>query len=197
MKIIGLTGGVACGKTTVAKLLVEKGFPVIDTDEIAHDLLERDLNIQKKILELFGTLERLQLREQIFKDSDKRKKIERILHPRIWDIVQKRLGALKSQEPMPTAVIVVIPLLYETGLGKKVDQVLSVISFEENQMSRLLKRDGISQELAKRMISSQWLNEDKAKRSHFVIRNDGTLLELSRQVDKIYLKIWESVARQK
>jgi dephospho-CoA kinase len=184
MKVIGLTGGVACGKSTVAEHLAGKGFPVIDTDRIAHDLLAGDPEIAKKVSEAFGTTDRKKLRGIIFGDEGKRTRLERILHPPILTAVRRQLTELRKRMPEPKAAIVVIPLLYETEGESHVDEVLAVVSREEHQVARLMARDQIPQDLARKMIASQISNEEKAKLAHHVIRNDGDLASLAEAVDR-------------
>jgi dephospho-CoA kinase len=189
MKVIGLTGGVACGKTTVADRLETKGFPVIDTDRIARDLLANDKIIQKQVSDAFGTVDRKKLREIIFGNVEKRTKLEQILHPPILAEVRRRLDDLRKRKPEPKAAVVVIPLLYETEGESHVDEVLAVVSREEHQVARLMARDKISKGLALQMIASQIANEEKASRAKHVVRNDGTLQVLLEAVDELSLTL--------
>jgi dephospho-CoA kinase len=189
MKVIGLTGGVACGKTTVANRLSEKGFPVVDTDRIAYDLLSTNTTIQQQVSKEFGTVDRKRLREMIFGDLQKRTRLERILHPPILADVRRQLDELRKQRPEPKAAIVVIPLLYETEGEEHVDEVLAVVSRRENQIARLMNRDRITKDLAERMIDAQMPNEEKAGLAKHVLRNDADLSALRTDLDALIPKL--------
>ena len=169
--------------------MAEKGLPIIDTDEIAHQLLAKDPKIQKEIKAAFGTTDRSQLRDIIFGDLQKRTKIEQILHPPILAEVRLRVAEFRKKTPLPKAVIVVIPLLYETSGQDHVDQVLVVLCKEELQLQRLMLRDGTRKDLAKQMIAAQMPNDEKARRAQFVIRNDGDKAALLKAVDDLIPKL--------
>lgn len=185
MKLIGLTGGVACGKTTVAQQCRGKGIPVIDTDEIAHNLLSHDPEIQKTIQKNFGTLDRSELRKMVFTDNQRRSQLETILHPKIWAQVKNQLKALESRSHPPKFAMIVIPLLFETNAQNRFDQTIAVVSDEKNQLDRLMERDGISAALAKQMIQSQLPNSEKAKRADWTLTNNKDINSLTKSVDEL------------
>ena len=185
MKVIGLTGGVACGKTTVAELLAQQGYPVIDTDKIVRDFLSNDEAMQARIQEEFGTTSRARLREIIFSDANRRTALEAILHPRVREVVQHKLDEIRKQKPRTKGVVVIVPLLFEAGWYRNADLTVCVISHERLQIARLRKRDGVPEDLAKRMIASLLPNGEKALRSDFVIQNNDSLPDLRKEVDRL------------
>ncbi|MFH1262579.1 MAG: dephospho-CoA kinase [Pseudomonadota bacterium] len=190
MKTIGLTGGVACGKSTVAECFAEKGIPVIDSDAIARALLDGSPLIQAQIHTAFGTVERKALRRIIFGDISKRAQLERILHPPILGEIRRRVEEFRKKSSPPKGVILVIPLLYETEGESWVDEVIAVVSRRENQVARLKSRDGATDKLAAQMIDAQMPNDEKASRAHHVIQNNGTLDQLQNTVDTLISKLF-------
>jgi dephospho-CoA kinase len=195
MKLIGLTGGVACGKTTVSNQLEKLGFPVIDADLIARDLLSKDVQIGAKVEKEFGTKDRAQLRQLIFNDLDKRVILERILHPRVGDEIQNRVSDLTHSKKPPKAVILSVPLLFESNWERLVDFTIAVISKKDAQLSRLQKRDEIGTDLAKKMVAAQLPNTEKAKRATFVIENDGSLADLETTVKKTLKEVEKKISQ--
>lgn len=189
MKVVALTGGVACGKTTVADHLAGKGFPIIDTDQIARMVLSNDPCAQESVTSAFGTLDRRELRGIIFDDPGRRSELEQILHPPILVEVNHRLDQLRRQKPEPKVAVVMIPLLFETDGQERYDEVLAVVCSNKEQIARLQKRDQISAELAEKMVDSQLPNEEKVKKSHHVLENDGNLTELLKDVDQLIPKL--------
>lgn len=178
---IGLTGGVACGKTEVLKTFADFGFDTLDADDIVHELLPK---LSKELIRLFGTTDKLELRKLIFSSPSDKQKIEDLLHPHVWESLNRTLKNRKKEPP----VVVCIPLLFETQSEDRFDQTISVLCDEPLQMERLIKRDGISSALAKQMIQSQMPNAQKAKKSDVVIWNNGTLADLKKEVLAIIKK---------
>ncbi|MCB0308798.1 MAG: dephospho-CoA kinase [Bdellovibrionales bacterium] len=184
-QLIGITGGIASGKTLVSNYLVKKGFEVIDTDELAREVYAHS-SIQKKILSKWKTLDRRKIRQLVFSDTKNRQWIEKLLHPYIWKAVQRHLKLLGPNHPF---IFVVVPLLFETKSQYRFDKVVSVICPKTMQLSRLVKRDGISTSLAKKMIESQWTNKKKIEFSDYVIKNSGTKSELVQKINQFLLKL--------
>jgi len=209
MLTIGLTGGVASGKTTVAALFAARGVPVIDTDQIARALVapgqpalgEIAAHFGPEALRDDGTLDRAWLRKRIFADDAERQALDAILHPRIRAEVQRRLEALDEQRlalrqdpkggiqgwiPPPYA-IVVIPLLVETGAyDHMIDRVLVVDLPEQHQLSRLTARDGIDETLARAMLAAQASRAARLARADDVIDNAGSPDRLEGQVERLH-----------
>ena len=185
MLVIGLTGGIGSGKTEVSRLFIGRGVPVIDTDVIARELVERGspalseiaTNFGDDMLTADGTLDRRRLREAVFADSGKRKRLEDLLHPRIRDRVAERLAELRA----PYAVVV-IPLLVETRYPIPVDRVLVVDVTEERQIERVMVRDSVTTEAARRIVKQQVTRAERLAAADDVIANNGALDALDEQV---------------
>jgi dephospho-CoA kinase len=186
---VALTGGIASGKSTVAKLFAAHGVPVIDTDEIAHDITRRGMPAVARIAEALGPdlvdesgeLDRPLLRSRVFADPALRRRLEALLHPLILDETARR--SARSGGPYQ---IVVVPLLFETGLERGFDRVLVVDCPEEEQRRRLQARDGESAAGAERILAAQLRREARLERADDVIVNDGTLATLAARVDALH-----------
>ena len=157
---VGLTGGIASGKTRISDLFSQLQIPIIDTDIISREILEPDqpgyLEIRnhfgKDILHSDSHIDRLKLRQLIFNDSAEKYWLESILHPIIFELTQHKI----SQYCQACYVIVVVPLLFETNFSTLVDRVLVVDCEAEIQLERLLLRDKIDSNLAQKMLDQQW-----------------------------------------
>ncbi|RKD23794.1 dephospho-CoA kinase [Ammoniphilus oxalaticus] len=190
--IVGLTGSIACGKTTVANMFKEMGCPIVDADLVAREVVmpgERGLQLVSErfgadVLAEDGTLNRKALGKIIFDEPAARADLNAILHPLIRQRMQeKKEEALQSDSPF---VIMDIPLLYENEHETTVDYVVVVYIPEHVQLDRLMQRDGFSAQEAKKRIASQMDIEEKRKRADYVIDNDGSLENTRRQVEKIF-----------
>lgn len=188
---IGLTGGIASGKTTVADLFAARGATVLDTDVIAREVVEPGrpalgalVNaLGGGILDGAGRLDRAELRRRLFEDAATRRDIEAILHPAILAELERQ--ALRAPGPYQ---VFVIPLLVENRLEKVVDRVLVVDCPEEAQLRRLEARDGESRESALRMLATQATREQRLASAHDVIDNGGPAADLPAQVAALDLK---------
>lgn len=189
-RVVALSGGVASGKTAASDRFGRLGVPVIDTDIIAREVVRPGTAGLEAVVARFGTdivdtegrLDRRRLRERVFRNEEARRDLERMLHPLIMDRVRERLLALTG-----CYCIVVIPLLVESGAGADLaDRVLIVDVDEATQLDRLMQRDGMSRELARRMIDAQASRETRLARADDVIDNSGTLEALERQVDALH-----------
>lgn len=180
-----LTGGIATGKSTVVSLLKQSGFRVIDADRIAHDILDEQ---HKKIAEMFGKsfvnqekVDRKRLGSVIFADPVKRKELESLLHPMIYDrITEASIKLDKRAEPY----IVDIPLFYEGG-RYAIGNVIVVYASQAQQLERLIQRDGYSKEEALARIGSQIDIQEKRDNATHVIDNSGTLKQLEFETERI------------
>lgn len=171
---IGLTGGIGMGKSTAAALLAAQGFPVVDTDDLARDIVEPGQPALADIRACFGpgviaedgSLRREAVAEIVFSDEGKRRQLEAILHPRIRERWQ---SSLKSwREAGAAAGVVVIPLLFETGAETEFDQVLCTACTAGTQLKRLQAR-GWSEEQCRQRIAAQWSAQRKIDLSHGVV----------------------------
>jgi len=191
MLIIGLTGGICSGKSTVAALFSELGVPVIDSDLIARELVEPGQPALQEITSQFGSevldddgkLDRTRLRNRIFSHTQDRKQLEAILHPRI----RERMTTLTRDSNAPWC-IQVIPLLIETGQLQDVDRVLVVDTSEADQKKRLAQRDNSSSEQIRAILASQTDRQQRLQQADDIIKNDGSLDELRKQVITIHRK---------
>lgn len=188
---IGLTGGIASGKSTVARLFADRNVPIVDTDEIARELVAPGSPALADIVARFGpdvlladgTLDRARLRALVLTDPDERRALEAILHPRIRKEVDRRLNALSA----PYAIIVV-PLLIETDFGQRVDRVLVVDATEEQQIARAVGRGGIPKEEAGAMMRAQSSREERLAAADDVIDNTGGPSSLEPAVERLHQK---------
>lgn len=193
MLIIGLTGGYASGKSTVAGMFEELGAVVIDADILARKVVEREKPAWKKIVEHFGekvlnedkTLNRITLGQIIFNDETERKRLEAIIHPRVLEEEQKAIYEIRKKEP-DAVVILSVPLLIESGHHKICDRIAVVTVDEEIHIQRLMKRDGFSREEAVKRISAQMPLSEKVKHADYVIDNSGKIEETEKHVRNVF-----------
>ena len=177
MYAVGLTGGIASGKSTISRLFAELGVPVIDTDVISRRLLEPgELGYQQvsdhfgaSILKADAEIDRARLREIVFNHRREKNWLETMLHPLIY---QRTLDAIRAHK-RADYVLVVVPLLFETNFQSLVDRVLAVDCSAEQQVERLVERDGIARELAEKMLAQQMDNSTRLSRAHDSIDNRG------------------------
>lgn len=186
---IGLTGGIATGKSTVSAMLVQYGAILIDADQVAREVVLPGSPVLSEVFARFGqalrqedgSLHRKKLGEIIFNDPDARKDLEGILHPPIRSIMRQRMQQFEAEQPN-RLVVADIPLLFESGHWEMYEQVLLVYVPEKVQIARLMEREGINKEQARLRISAQMPIEEKRKLADVVIDNSGTLEETKRQV---------------
>lgn len=190
--IIGLTGGIASGKSTVSKYLVEKGFKVYDADKIAKDISEKKsvqeeiiLTFGNKILDKNGNIDRKKLKEIVFENKEKLKRLNAIIHPKVINFY-KELKEKKTDK----VIIFDVPLLFESGIDKFCNRILVIISDYEVQLNRIIERDKINRELAEKIIKSQLSNEERIKKADVVIENNSNLEDLFKKVERFCETIW-------
>ncbi len=183
--VIGLTGNIACGKSAIGRFLMQRGIPVIDSDDIVHELYKQDEEMQKELLGIFKTLDRKLIAQQVFQDETLRKKLEQVIHPRVEREFQNWLKKHHDK----SLVVNLVPLLFEAGLEARYDKIVCVLSPSSKQIQRLkLRRPDLSDEEIQARINSQMDQELKAKKSDFVIDNNGTLEDLEGKTDEFLLK---------
>ena len=197
--VIGLTGGIGTGKSTVSQILKDRGFSVIDLDVISHEVIEFS-SVVEKIVQNFGrevldedeagncTISREKLGKIIFSDKKKRLALNSIMHPEILKVMHKKILECKSEKNK--IIFVEVQLLFEVQWEKEFDYILLVAAKRDMQVSRVLERDKRSEEEAWNIINSQMSLDEKREKSDFVIENDGNMDDLNKKVDK-FLKSLE------
>jgi dephospho-CoA kinase len=191
MRIFGLTGNIAAGKSAVAAMLREAGIPVLDADRISREVTAPGGRAYDAVVEAFGrvilradgTIDRKRLGEIVFADASLRTRLEAITHPAILEAMKEALAELALGGHR--AAVVEATLIHESGRKGLFEAVISVTCDRETQISRLISRDGISRSQSEARIRSQMNAERKAGASDYVIDNSGTLEETRRQVNKI------------
>lgn len=186
--IIGLTGGIATGKSTVAGLLRENGLQVLDADQLAHQAIEPGGPAYAAVIREFGpdivkanrSIDRKQLGKIVFKDPERRRRLEELVHPSVIKAIEAAIARHRAggaEQPL----VVEVPLLFEVGLAGLFDRVLMVSMAPEVQRRRLQQRDKLSNEEIETRIASQMPLTEKEARADYVIFNNGSLDELRRQ----------------
>jgi dephospho-CoA kinase len=195
MKVIGLTGGIGSGKSTVAKLLAEMGAVVMDADKVGHEVFQPGTEGWKDVVNTFGSeiltdydeINRKKLAEIVFNNPEALSKLNQIIHPRAHDLVKSRLNDYRKQGV--EVVVLEVVLLIEAKWTDLVDEVWVIIASEDKVVNRLKQQRGMSKEEILVRISSQMSNDERVKYADVVIRNDD-------DIDKLKLNIkelWENI----
>ena len=188
--IVGLTGGIGSGKTTIANRFIEKGIDVIDADDVAREVVFPGTVSLKAITQHFGnqylnadgTLNRSMLREKVFSDDNAKQWLNNLLHPAIRESMLNQLSSAKSEY-----CILVAPLLIENDLTQFVDTVLVIDVKQETQIARTKMRDGSNEEIIKSIIASQVDRKTRLEKANFIIDNqDASLAEVEQQVNTLH-----------
>lgn len=188
MRVIGLTGGIASGKSSVARIIASRGVPVIDADQLSRDVVLPGTPALAAVvalcgsgvLQVDGSLDRQALGARVFADPSLRRELEAILHPAIKVLAEERLGEFRRRG-VPV-VVYMAPLLIEAGATDRVDEIWVVYVDRETQIARVMSRDGISRGEAEQRLSAQMPMEEKATHGRIVIDNRGTIGELEEKV---------------
>jgi len=186
---IGLTGGIGCGKTTVANLFEALSVPVVDADQIARELVAKGQPALNKIAREFGpdilteegSLNRQKLKNIIFADAGRKQKLESILHPLVYQAIENELARIDAPY-----CLIAIPLLFETRMTSLVDRVLVVDCPLEAQIERVQKRDHLPVEMIRSIIASQVSRAFRRARADDLIDNSETAIPLAEQVKKLH-----------
>jgi dephospho-CoA kinase len=197
--VIALTGGIGSGKTSVANILAESGAEVIDTDEIAHELTAAGQPGARLISEEFGAeyldaggaLDRKRMRELVFSDAAAKQKLESLLHPLIRAEVKTRIASAASRKSPGRApyIVIVVPLLIETGAYRDLARhVLVVDCDEEQQIARVVRRSGLTPAAVNAIMANQVGRKERLRRADDIVRNDGDLLALRSAVEALHRK---------
>jgi dephospho-CoA kinase len=195
---VGLTGGIASGKSTVAKMFLEKGAYLIDFDKLAHFVEEPDQRAWKAIVDFFGsdilnedrTINRVKLGLLVFTDREKLSKLNSIVHPAVFEEWRRRSEDIRERNPQ-AIVISDVPLLIEVGMHHMFDVVVLVHASPEDQIERLMERNGLTREDAVRRLSSQMPIDEKRAYADIVIDNHDSLEATRRIVNDVWKDILE------
>lgn len=194
--IVGLTGGIASGKSTVSNYFREFGAEVLDADVVAKELSEKKENVAK-IIEIFGNeildengnISRKKMRERAFLEKDKLKQLNELIHPQVIEVFKNKRENSKEDE----IVIFDIPLLFEAGMEALCDTVIVVYISKRVQLERMMKRDRHGIDLAERIIESQMSMSDKIDKADIIINNNCTVEDLKNNVNVVYYNLQKKI----
>lgn len=195
---IGLTGSIGTGKSTVSKLLRERGIAVIDADLLAREIVKKGQECLNDLKNVFGNqvltsdgeLDRKKLGQIVFSDDSKLELLNSVTHPHIRRRMKAQMNELESKNNK--VLVLDIPLLFEANMEDLVDIVLVVFAKEEIQIKRIMERDNCTQEEAMRIIKTQISQQDKISKSDYTIDNSGTIEELKEKLNGFLEKIEEN-----
>ena len=195
MKLVGLTGGIASGKSTVARILKDLGAAIVDADALSREVVDPGQDGWHEIVATFGrevlqgdqTLDRQKLRKLIFNNPEARKKLEAIIHPRVRALAEERIR--QHGDAGYAIVVYEVPLLFEGGLQEWLRPVILVASDDNIQRQRLQQRDSLDAEAAQKHIDAQMSLVEKRRLADYVIENNGTLADLEAQVRAVIAEI--------
>ena len=201
---VGLTGGIASGKSTVSEAFARLGAKVLDADEVAREVVLPGKPAWTKLRHTFGSeffhpdgrLNRSKLRRLVFADPEQRSRLNAIVHPEVMREIDFRFEQLTSSAEH-AVVLVDVPLLIEVGVAHRFDKVVVVYANESVQVMRLMQRDGLSREEARQALSVQIDLREKAQKADFVIDNSGTPGETQAQVEKVWQELLELARARK
>jgi dephospho-CoA kinase len=190
-KIIGLTGGIATGKSTVTTMFLDKQIPVIDSDKIAKSLLDKGQEAYQEVIEAFGTeilatdqtINRGKLGKIIFNDETARKQLNQIVHPKVKKVIYSEIASLKTFDH--EFIVIDVPLLFESEFDKICDATILVYARRVDQINRLMSRDKIDEAYAKQKIKAQFPLSKKKALATYVIDNSKSILETRKSFEKV------------
>jgi dephospho-CoA kinase len=196
MFVVGLTGGIASGKSVVSEILRKLGAQVIDADEISREVMVPHTKCWKEVVTSYGseilredlTIDREKLANSVFNNTEQLDKLNRIVHPEIMKRIDERLREIRLKYPQ-AIVIVDAALLVETGAYKSYDKLIVVYVNEEMQLKRLINRDGMSREEAKNRIILQLPLSEKVKVADYIIENEGSLVRTRENAEKVFKEL--------
>lgn len=197
---VGLTGGIASGKTTVAEMLAARGCRVLYADRIAHELMAPGQPAYDEIVRAFGrdilhaggAIDRRRLGEIVFADAARRAELNRIVHPRVIAEIEKEFARLAAAQP-DAIVVVEAALLIEAGYHRRLDKLIVTVSTPEQQLERLMKKTGLSRTRAEERLAAQLPAEEKRRHADYEIDCSGSLAATEQQVEKL-LAEWRRLA---
>ena len=191
MRVIGLTDGIGTGKSTASEYLRKQGFSIIDADRISREIVEPGTLLLKELEKNFGsgiikddgTLDRKALAAIVFSDKEKKSRLDGLMHGHILDEIERKIS--ESQSGEGRGIIVDAPLLFETGLEKKCDQVWLITADEKLRILRVCERDGMDPEEVRARIQNQMADEEKKERAHRIVDNSGSKEALLAQLAEL------------
>lgn len=184
-KIVGLTGGIGSGKSTVARIFQKHGIHGLDADTFARGLGQEGGAAAPLILKRFGTLDRTELRKIIVSDPGAKRDLEAILHPMIRVESQKALAKLILENQKSPFVLYEAALLVEAGRAKDFDSLIVVTANEKTRISRIMERDGCDEGSARAIVEAQMTDTERTKHANYTVRNDGDLKTLEEECVKV------------
>ena len=204
MLIVGLTGGVASGKSVVSQVWKEEGGYLIDADRIARELVQPRAPAWKALVKAFGkeilqedgSIHRKKLATRVFSNPVEKDLLNRILHPRIKREINRRIKGIGQKGPK-AIVVIDAALLVETGYYLNVDKVVVVTSTKKQQIERLRRRDQMDQEMARGIIDSQICGEERIKVADIIIRNEGSRMQTERKAKEVFEELKKAVLRKR
>jgi dephospho-CoA kinase len=204
MLIVGLTGGIASGKSLIAGIFKDLGAHIIDADRIVRELLEPGQDAWKEVSGYFGDdimmpdrgIDRRKLGQIVFSDPAKREWLNQCLHPRVFEAYAAQVKRLCARTP-DAIVVFDAALLMETGFHKKMDKTVLVYAHSDQQLSRLMERDRFTREQALARIQSQMPISEKRRYADYVIENTGTREEAERRAREVFARLKEETESQK
>jgi dephospho-CoA kinase len=204
MLIVGLTGGVASGKSVVSQVWKEEGAYLIDADRIARELVQPRAPAWKALVKAFGkeilqedgSIHRKKLATRVFSNPVEKDLLNRILHPRIKREINRRIKGIGQKGPK-AIVVIDAALLVETGYYRDVDKVVVVTSTKKQQIERLRRREQMAQEMARGIIDSQISGEERIKVADIIIRNEGSREKTERKAKEVFEELKKAVLRKR
>jgi len=193
--IVGLTGGIVGGKSTVASMLKDLGVKIVDADKLGHSVILPHRPAWKKIIRLFGkdflrkdlTIDREKLGKIVFANQTLLKKLNEITHPEIIKLIKKEINLAKNKTYSQEKVLIIdAALIYEAKIDRLMDKIIVVYIDEDEQVKRLIRRNNLSKEEALHRIKSQMSTKEKVKMADYIIDNSSSLDKTKKQVEKIW-----------
>jgi dephospho-CoA kinase len=186
--ILGITGNIASGKSTVAQFFVDEGAKCLNADQLAREVVQPGSPVLQRLVRRFGAevlladgqLDRARLAEIVFADPVARQDLNEMLHPAIAELSEQRLKQLNGSGD--TLVVYESPLLFEAGAEGRVDRILVVTVASEVQLQRLMRRDGINEASARNKMAAQMPQDEKVQRADYTLNNSGSLVDCRKQV---------------
>ncbi len=192
MRVIGLTGGIGSGKSTVSQIMAELGAVIIDADRVGHEAYQPNTRTWQDLVAAFGkeivaadgSIDRKKLGAIVFGNPDELARLNRIVHPRMFEMMQERIGQYRKQGVK--VVVLDAAILFEANWTPLVDEIWVVVTDEPAVVTRVHTRSGLPEEQIRSRIRSQMSNEERTKRANVIIRNDGSLEDLRAKVRELW-----------